>query len=81
MIKSKNNKIKSKKTSICWHCKNATGGCKWSNDGKPVEQWVAKKTKINNGFYGITESFLVEKCPLFERGINHFSQFKKNVQM
>jgi hypothetical protein len=52
--------------TLCWKCQNATGGCSWSQELKPVEGWVAKKTKIRlqRGANDI-DSFIVRKCPEF----------------
>lgn len=54
-----------RKTTICWTCQNATGGCSWSRCLKPVEGWKAKKMKIKGNFYTRekVDSFIVEKCP------------------
>ena len=59
--------------TLCWSCKRATGSCSWSEDFTPVEGWEAIPTKVkvakskgrNKTF---TDSYLVRKCPLFERG-------------
>ena len=54
-------------STLCWDCANATnGGCSWSANLKPVEEWEAKK--INKSIqYGDGTSYLVYACPLFER--------------
>lgn len=57
------------KHTLCWECRNATGGCAWSRDFKPVPGWNAEQTEINNnalrydGRY--TPSFRVIACPEF----------------
>lgn len=56
------------KQSICWDCKNSTGGgCSWSKELKPVEGWDAK----TDG-----DSYLVIKCQLFDRNSYCFGQFR-----
>jgi hypothetical protein len=67
------NTTKSKKDTICWECKRSTGFCSWSEKFIPVEGWEATPTIIkianNTGKNKATdESFIVHKCPLFERG-------------
>ena len=61
------------KQTICWDCKNATGGCSWSNhhEHKPVEGWEAIPTTMGNGVH----SFAVLKCPKYQphRGRAFFS--------
>ena len=59
--------------TLCWSCKRATGFCSWSEDFTPVEGWEATPTKVklaarngNNRLF--VDSYLVHKCPLFERG-------------
>lgn len=50
---------------ICWRCANATGGCPWSKDLKPVKGWRARKTFIkDSGKFGYT-SYKILYCPLF----------------
>lgn len=55
----------------CWNCKNATGRCSWSKSLKPVEGWNAIPTKIYNGLQNEEpyhyDSYIVKKCPLFEK--------------
>ena len=57
--------------TICWNCKNATGGCSWSEDFTPVEGWKAKPTtlKVRSGKYiNYVKSYVVRKCPKFVEG-------------
>ena len=53
--------------SLCWDCANATGTvCCWANYGKPVDGWLAEKTK--KASYDTEEyGYLVIDCPLFIR--------------
>lgn len=51
---------------ICWHCKNACGGCSWSKILAPVKGWKAKEVK--NVGYLVTKSYKVIECPEFEEG-------------
>ena len=53
-----NNKI----YTLCWECKMATGGCRWSNRLKPVVGWNAIRTKGKTGV-----SYIVLDCPDFVR--------------
>ena len=46
--------------SLCWDCKNATGGCEWSQSFTPVDGWEAIPRTIGN-----KDSFCVIKCPKF----------------
>ena len=46
------------KRSLCWDCRNATGGCSWSDELKLKD---GQKVKKERG--GIT----VVKCPKFDR--------------
>lgn len=56
--------------TLCWDCKKSTGGgdCPWANDFKPVDGWIAAPTKVKQGRFPTTESFIVIKCPLFKKG-------------
>ena len=47
--------------SLCWDCKNATGGCEWSQSFTPVDGWEAIPRTIRD-----EDSFCVIKCPKFE---------------
>lgn len=51
--------------SLCWDCKNATGGCSWSNQLKPVDSWEAKE--INPTNTKPYSTYIVYNCPLFIR--------------
>lgn len=46
--------------SLCWDCKNAVGGCEWSQSFTPVDGWEAIPRTIGN-----EDSFCVIKCPKF----------------
>ena len=48
---------------LCWTCKNACGGCSWSSEFKPVEDWTAKKTKLRLTRGEHTQSFEITECP------------------
>ena len=58
-----------KKSTLCWHCKNATGLCSWSKRFIPVKGWKAIKTTINRengGGYAYTYgSYIVLECPQY----------------
>ena len=47
--------------SLCWDCKNAVGGCEWSQSFTPVDGWEAIPRTIRD-----EDSFCVIKCPKFE---------------
>jgi hypothetical protein len=57
--------------NICFKCKNACGGCSWSEIDpntkhprfKPVKGWTAKKTKS-----GDLATYKITACPKFEEG-------------
>lgn len=63
------------KDTLCWDCKkaNADSNCSWANDFIPVEGWKAKPTIIKvttqtkERAEQLSHSFIVIKCPLFER--------------
>lgn len=61
---------KYKKGTLCWNCKNATGGCCWSAKFEPVPGWTAEPTKVNvnNGGERYYKSFNVTDCPEFVEG-------------
>ncbi len=51
--------------TLCWGCKNATGGCSWSARLEPVPGWDAVTTAIKCS--GVpAQSYHVRACPLFE---------------
>lgn len=57
--------------TICWNCKNACCGCEWSKNYTPIQGWDAIPTQIYvnaDGKKSYTDSFIVQKCPNFERG-------------
>ena len=66
--------------NICIDCKNAIGGCSWSEvnpeTGKtafiPVPGWTAKKSTIGDtrwkGKTRIIETYHITACPQFVRG-------------
>ena len=49
---------------ICWHCKNACGGCSWSRSLTPVNGWIAEPLELLGG----VQSYKIHYCPDFERG-------------
>lgn len=54
----------SEEYQLCWTCKNACGGCSWSQDGTPVEGWTAEKSFLpSNGKYA--DTYKIIKCPLY----------------
>lgn len=56
-------------TTICWDCKNATGGCSWSKYLTPVKGWKADLIEETQSKPYTTYS--VNECPKFIRdGIN-----------
>ena len=66
--------------NICIDCKNALGGCSWSEIDvntrkvrfKPVPGWTAEKTTIGNHQNGkwrkAIETYHITACPQFARG-------------
>lgn len=66
--------------NICIHCKNALGGCSWSEVDmntkkirfKPIPGWTAEKTVIGDtryrGKHRIIETYHITACPQFVRG-------------
>ena len=65
--RNENKKLKPKYTdALCWHCKNACGGCSWSRNLIPIKGWKAKE--IKNASYSVIKSYKVIECPDFEEG-------------
>ena len=62
-IKNKSNYHKKRKEQLCWTCKNATGGCSWSDSLIPVKGWCAKPTVINECDGTSFESYEINSCP------------------
>ena len=66
------------KSNICFECKNACGGCAWTEIDPetnrprfaPVPGWTATKTKINMAKGMIVDGYHITECPLFERDDN-----------
>lgn len=53
------------KETLCWSCKNATGGCPWAHDQKEVDGWKAKPT-ITEVMHGEpVHSYAIRECPLY----------------
>ena len=52
-------------STLCWECKNATCGCSWSREFRPVEGWVATKIKASSTHP--YETYSVIECPNFVR--------------
>lgn len=53
--------------TICWTCKNACGGCSWSQamEHTPVPGWKAKPVKLRQN-KGYADSYIVEECPQYD---------------
>lgn len=58
-----------KHQSICWHCKNACGGCSWSRELVPPKDCkiAVDKMLINdgNGRSHYVDNPVILKCPEF----------------
>ena len=65
-----------KKSTLCWSCAKACGGCSWS-DGSftPVEGWKAEPTKLIS-LGKEMDSFLVLACPLYERDTDQYKYYQ-----
>ena len=50
---------------LCWDCKKAIGGCRWSDYGRPVKGWEADLIKPN-GTKPYT-TYMIHSCPEFVR--------------
>lgn len=48
--------------TLCWDCKNACGGCRWSDSLIPVKGWKATPT-----YNKCQTSYIVKECPEFIR--------------
>jgi len=56
--------LRFKSDQLCWHCKNACGGCAWSRHLEPVKGWKAKAV-----FHDSTckeKTYHITDCPEFE---------------
>ena len=53
-------------TQLCWNCRNAVGGCSWS-DGRflPIEGWVATPSSIPMSMKNATQTYAIKECPQF----------------
>ena len=49
---------------LCWRCKNACGGCSWSQHLIPIKGWLAKKSIIHDND-GDIRTYEIEFCPEF----------------
>ncbi|WP_295218201.1 hypothetical protein [Ruminococcus sp.] len=74
-----------KKSSICWKCKNAvpsaSTGCSWSRAFQPVEGWTAERkyTPKANGSTGeVYETYCVTACPEFRKDAGGETMCKNN---
>ena len=66
----------SRQHTLCWDCANATSfDCPWVDRGEPVPGWWAKPTKLARKL-GALESYLVLRCPMFERDAENGGQKK-----
>lgn len=61
--------------SLCWCCKHsipstkvANKGCEWSMYRQKVPGWTAEKVKLSDQAGYKTISYVVKRCPKFERG-------------
>lgn len=55
---------------LCWNCKNACGGCSWSQKFEPIPGWVAEERVLyhrGNGIKNKTTSYSIRYCPEFEQ--------------
>ena len=55
------------KYTLCWNCANATGGCSWADELKPVKGWIATPQTRHR-----LESYTVHQCPEFKRDAYYF---------
>lgn len=51
--------------TLCWDCRNACGGCSWSQYFVPVKGWKAVPT-----YNKVSNSYIVTECPEFIRDAN-----------
>lgn len=66
ITEKKNHRHNPKCGQLCWRCENATGGCSWSKELKPVNGWKAIEVK-RDADEGDTYKILY--CPLFKEEI------------
>ncbi len=67
--------------TICWDCKNAYGGCSWSEYKvqQPVEGWKATPKLLDGNGQRIQpiQSYIVHECPLFEKDDTYYKPKKR----
>lgn len=55
------------KYTLCWDCSKATGGCRWSDDLRPVKGWTIIPTRREIYGGATYKSCIVLDCPGFVR--------------
>lgn len=70
-------KLYGKQKQLCEECRNACGGCKWSDELLPVDGWNAEPTKIYINKRKPIDSFHVIECPEYvpdrKRNVDHLT--------
>lgn len=66
-----------KEDQLCAKCRNACGGCRWSDELLPVEGWNAEPTKIYINKGKPIDSFHVIACPMYipdrKKNVDHLT--------
>lgn len=63
-----------RRSTKCWDCEKACGGCSWSRSFEPVPGWTAQKTEVKSATCNsgkmcsyLMPSYHVIDCPQFVR--------------
>lgn len=67
--------------TLCWDCKNACGRCSWSREFKPVDGWEAVPSKVYQHENCYADSYIVQKCPMFEKDAGDYIEKITVVKM
>ena len=62
------------RSTLCWDCSKATGGCRWADEFKPVRNWDARKIERKDHSDRPMYTYLVLDCPEFDRDACGFGQ-------
>lgn len=66
-----------KQKQLCEECRNACGGCRWSDELLPVDGWSAEPSKIYIDKHKPVDSFHVIECPMYipdrKKNVDHLT--------
>lgn len=68
------------KETLCWRCARAgTEGCSWDKNLTPVEGWTAQQRRFREQTGVYTQTYLVERCPLFEEERDYKERMDREI--